>query len=63
MSKRQKRRMKRLNEWLGWTELAAGIAACFMVALEIRVDDWRMGALFGIMTILFLSNALGRFED
>ena len=55
--------MKRLNEWLGWTELAAGTAACFMVALEIRADDWRMGALFGIMTILFLSNALGRFED
>lgn len=55
--------MKRLNEWLGLTELSAGIAACFMVALEIRVDDWKMGALFGIMTILFLSSALRRLED
>jgi hypothetical protein len=55
--------MERLNEWLGWTELAAGIASTFMVALEVRADDWKMGVLFGIMTILFLSNALGRFED
>ena len=55
--------MERLNEWLGWTELAAGIASAFMVALEVRADDWKMGVLFGIMTILFFSDSLGRLDD
>lgn len=55
--------MKRLNEWLGYTEAAAGIAACFIVALEIRVDDWKMGLLFGIMTLLFFSDGIRRLEE
>lgn len=55
--------MERLNEWLGWTELAAGIASTFMVALEVRADDWKMGVLFGIMAILFFSDSRGRFGD
>ncbi len=54
--------MKRLNEWLGTTEFSISHGILWIMVLELRAGEWKMGALFGIMMILFASCGMRRLE-
>lgn len=52
--------MERFEKLIGDLETGAAFGVFWVMILELRADDWKMAALFGIIMLLFWSDGSRR---